>query len=228
MLKRKINKTDYESLHDELKKEYKAEGDSFILDFDGDDTSELVRAKDREKQLKKEALSKYEALKAEYEEFKASSSATNSDLKTLQKSWDEKLAKKDSEIAGYKNTYANMVIENTASQLASEISTAPKLLMPHIKSRFNVDFDESGSPVTTILDASGKPSALTLDELKTEIVANKDFSAIIVSNKSSGGTVRNQNTNRRSVQPDQNQSVDYSKMSAKELAAHIKSSKEEV
>ncbi|WEM33661.1 head scaffolding protein [Pseudomonas phage PSA-KC1] len=98
--------------------------------------------------------------------------------------------------------------------------------MPHIKSRLMADF-EGDTPVTRVLDKDGKPSALTIDELANEFVANKDFSAIITASKASGGAGKpSQNGggapkfNGQSDKP-----ADLSKMNPAELAAHLKEAK---
>jgi len=49
-LKRKIDKKTYDALSDDLKAEYTADGEGYILDIDGDENpDELRRARDREK-----------------------------------------------------------------------------------------------------------------------------------------------------------------------------------
>jgi len=61
------------------------------------------------------------------------------------------------------------------------------LLMPHIKSRLGVE-EKDGQFVTVVHDSEGKPSALTLDELKVDISSNKAFAPVLAGYKASGGS----------------------------------------
>lgn len=223
MLKRKIDKSYFESLPDVIKAEYKADGENYLLDIDDSGIDELKRAKDREKERAKEAEKKAKELETELEQVKATVGSKGTDIATLEKSWNEKHTKaitdKDNEIGKYKNTLKEQLIDSVAMGIASEISKSPKLLIPHIKSRLAVDFD-ADKPATKVLDANGAISALTIDELKNELVANKDFSAIIVANRSSGSS---KTTNMPSPGSSGNQQTpNLATMKPAELAAHIK------
>jgi len=44
-----------------------------------------------------------------------------------------------------------------------------------------------GVPVTVVIGQDGKPSALTIDELKSELAANPAFAPIIAASKAAGG-----------------------------------------
>ena len=44
-----------------------------------------------------------------------------------------------------------------------------------------------GVPVTVVLGQDGKPSALTIDDLKSELTANQAFAPIIAASKAAGG-----------------------------------------
>lgn len=68
---------------------------------------------------------------------------------------------------------------------------------------------------------------MTIDELQEEFVANKDFSAIIIGSKASGsGTSKDgQNKSTRNGATEDGKPVPLSGLSPKELAEHVKSSK---
>lgn len=230
-LKKKLTKEEHAKLSDALKAEYIEDGDGFRLDVDGDeDTGALKRAKDREAQLRKDAEKEAKELRERLESIEGDDARKKGDIATLEKSWQSKLEKQreeyEAKISKLTSHTTKTLVDNVASQLAHKISNAPAIIMPHIKSRLIADF-EGDTPVTRVLDKDGKPSALTIDELANEFVANKDFSAIITASKASGGAGKpSQNGggapkfNGQSDKP-----ADLSKMNPAELAAHLKEAK---
>lgn len=227
-LKKKLTKEEHAKLSDALKAEYIEDGDGFRLDVDGDeDTGALKRAKDREAQLRKDAEKEAKELRERLESIEGDDARKKGDIATLEKSWQSKLEKQreeyEAKVSKLTSHTTKTLVDNVASQLAHKISNAPAIIMPHIKSRLIADF-EGDTPVTRVLDKDGKPSALTIDELANEFVANKDFSAIITASKASGGAGKpSQNGggapkfNGQSDKP-----ADLSKMNPAELAAHLK------
>ncbi|AIW01674.1 hypothetical protein vB_Pae_PS9N_00023 [Pseudomonas phage vB_Pae_PS9N] len=230
-LKKKLTKEEHAKLSDALKAEYIEDGDGFRLDVDGDeDTGALKRAKDREAQLRKDAEKEAKELRERLESIEGDDARKKGDIATLEKSWQSKLEKQreeyEAKVSKLTSHTTKTLVDNVASQLAHKISNAPAIIMPHIKSRLIADF-EGDAPVTRVLDKDGKPSALTIDELANEFVANKDFSAIITASKASGGAGKpSQNGggapkfNGQSDKP-----ADLSKMNPAELAAHLKEAK---
>lgn len=231
-LKRKITKAQHEKLSEDLKKEYKEDGDDFVLDVDGiEDTGELKRAKDREKQLRQEAEEKLREATEKLEGLESTDARKKGDIATLEKSWQKKLDDQKAELGG-KLTKAQAhiqktLVDNVAKDIAHKISNAPALLLPHIRARIVADLD-GDEPVTRILDANGKPSAATVEDLQKEFVANKDFSAIIVASKASGGAGNPSNKFGGGAPANSgtsNQPADLSKMNPQQMADHIKAQK---
>lgn len=230
-LKKKLTKEEHAKLSDALKAEYIEDGDGFRLDVDGDeDTGALKRAKDREAQLRKDAEKEAKELRERLESIEGDDARKKGDIATLEKSWQSKLEKQreeyEAKVSKLTSHTTKTLVDNVASQLAHKISNAPAIIMPHIKSRLIADF-EGDTPVTRVLDKDGKPSALTIDELANEFVANKDFSAIITASKASGGAGKPSQSgggapkfNGQSDKP-----ADLSKMDPAELAAHLKEAK---
>lgn len=230
-LKKKLTKEEYAKLSDALKAEYIEDGDGFRLDVDGEeDTGALKRAKDREAQLRREAEKAKKELEDRLAEIEGDDARKKGDIATLEKSWQKKL---DDQKAEYEGKVAKLtghttksLVDNVALSIASKISNAPNVILPHIRARLQADF-EGDEPKTRVLDKDGKPSAMTVDELSAEFVANKDFSAIITASKASGGAGKpSQNgggapkINGQSDKP-----ADLSKMNPQELAAHLKEAK---
>lgn len=190
-MKRTITKEAFAALSDDMKKEYKASGDVYVLDLeDYEDPGELRRARDREKQTAATLKQELDTLKQEIEDAKNSGHAKKGDIAALEESWKAKNLQLEQKLNGKIQSREGFIRkslrDNVAYKIATEISTAPNLLLPHILARLDVDLD-GDEPATRVLGTDGKPSALTVAELKAEFVANKEFSSIITASKASGG-----------------------------------------
>jgi len=228
-LKKKLTKAEYDKLSEHFKSEYVEDGDGFRLDIDGDeDTGALKRAKDRESQLRKEAETKLREAQEQLDALGNDDARKKGDIQTLEKSWQSKLDKQKEEYEGRLGKLTThtqkQLVDNVATQLAAKISNAPALLLPHIKARLQADF-EGDAPITRILDKDGKPSAMSLDELQAEFVANKDFSAIITASKASGGAGKPSNNSGGGAPNQSDKPADLASMNPAQLAEHIKASK---
>ena len=200
MLKRKIDKKAFDELDEAIKKLYSEKDGSYVLAIEGDDDAgELKRAKDREVQARKDAEKKAKELQEQLDEATGNDARKRGDIETLEKSWKEKFDKREKELldklSGKETYIRSTLVDNVATQLAAKISTTPNLMLPHIKARLAADFD-GDTPVTRILDKDGKVSALSLEDLEKEFVANKDFSAIIVGSKASGSGTSKETTQK--------------------------------
>jgi hypothetical protein len=176
-LKFVINKSAYEALSDDMKKEYSA-GDKdgeFVLDVldlpKGEDVAPIKRALEKERSTNK-------TLKAERDGFKEQLDAAPN--------VDELKANHEKEVGKLKAFADKSLRESVASDLASKISTAPALLKPIILGRLAVDMD-GDEPVTKVLGPDGKVSDMTIDKLREELVANKDYGTIMIGSKAKGG-----------------------------------------
>lgn len=231
-LKKKITKTEYEKLATHFQGEYKADGDNFVLDIDGEeDIGALKRAKDREVQRAKDLEDENKKLKAEKDEAdrKAAEGADadlrkKGDIANLEKSWETKFNKQKEENAKLlerrDNFLRQQLVDNVAIALAGEISTAPKVMLPHIRARLTADL-EGEKPVTKILDPDGKINpAATIEDLKKELIANPDFATIMIGSRATGGGANDKRTVRSSsaTTGDDNKPVDLTKLSPKDLA----------
>lgn len=228
-LKKKLTKEEYAKLSDHIKAEYIEDGDGFRLDIDGDeDTGALKRAKDREAQLRREAEQKLREAQEQLDALGNDDARKKGDIQTLEKSWQKKLEDQKTEYEGKLGKLTShtktQLVDNVAQQIASKISNAPALLLPHIKARLAADF-EGDAPITRILDKDGKPSAMTVEELSAEFVANKDFSAIITASKASGGAGKSSNSNGGGAASNSDKPADLASMNPAQLAEHIKASK---
>ena len=146
---------------------------------------ELLTETKAAKQAKREAEEK---ARQEAEEL----ARKGGDVEALEKSWQAKLAKRESELASQveamQDSITRMTVDNVAVRIANEIAVpgSADILIPHIKSRLAAE-QRDGQFVTVIRDSEGKPSAATLEDLKSEFTSNAAFAPVIVGSKASGG-----------------------------------------
>lgn len=194
-LKSKLTKTEFDALPDALKEHYKESGGNYVLD--SDDANELRAAKDREteaRKLEKERADRLQAEKDEADarerEAKEAKAKKDKDFDALENSYKEKqataVAVEQAKTAKREEQLRDLLVENKALELANEISTSPKLILPHIRARLRAELD-GDKPQTRVLDDKGEVSAKTLVDLKQEFVDNAEFKAIIKASNASGG-----------------------------------------
>ena len=113
------------------------------------------------------------------------------DVGALEKSWQEKFAKREAELNdAIQATYGqlrNVTVNATANSIAAVLAVqgSASVLLPHIERRLSLE-TRDGKPVLVVLDKDGKPSAATVDELKQEISNNPAFAPLIVGSMASG------------------------------------------
>lgn len=204
-LKRKIDKATYDTLSDDLKAEYKQDGDNYVLDVEDSGFDALKEEKRREKEradalqarLDKDAADKAAAEeKARKEAEKAAKAA--GDVEALEKSWKEKYdrdlqAEKDKTKASTAALEA-VFVNKVARDMAEKISTVPDLLIDQIKKRLTVETTDE-TPITRVLDAAGQPSAANLADLEKEFLDNPAYKAIIKASDANGGGAGGGNAN---------------------------------
>lgn len=192
-----------EDLDEALRSHYKAGSDGkFYLETDKGDVGALVRAKEHEKTLRTTAEANLatvtEQLTAATEGKTAAETARDEalrkktgDVTALEASWQSKVDAEKQRADGLETSLTGeinrLLVSDTAQKIAAEISTVPDLIAPIIEKRLAAEKGAEGKFHTRILDAEGKPSASSLDDLKQELLANEKYAAIMVSGKGSGG-----------------------------------------
>jgi hypothetical protein len=191
-MKRKISKDEFAALPEALKQYYKQEGDSYVLQLEGDeDAGALRRAKDREVEARKAAEKKAQELQDQINSLTDGNARKAGDIATLEKSWKEKheqlKTEFESKLSAKDKYIKDSLLKGTTAQLAAALAGENSiLLVPHIKERLTVDFSGE-APVLRVLDKDGNASALSLEDLKKEFVENKQFASIIIGSKATGG-----------------------------------------
>lgn len=210
-LKRKLDKAGYDALVKELQAEYKVDPKDpnvFTLDAEPDeDTGALKRAKAAEKSRADKLAEDKAALQAEYDAKLAELDGTSKDFKELKdKTKGMTKLEKDladlqaRDIARTEKLQAKETLRvrgENAQSLAEKLVGKEKaaLMLPHIKERLGVAFDDEGEPTLQIFDKAGKVSTTTLADLEKEFRQDKTFSGIVVASKASGGGAPSQQGN---------------------------------
>lgn len=191
--------TTLDGLSEELKKEYTEKDGKFYLTVEGIDehpsVGALKRAKDHEKNLRQAAETAQRAAEDKVTEVEGqleglrTGAIPKADVDALKKSYEDKVkdnqTKFDEKYDKQQALIEKHMLDGQALALATEISTVPSLLTPHIRSRLKLE-EVDGELTVSILDIAGKPSAATLDDLKKEMLQNKSFAPILIGSKASG------------------------------------------
>lgn len=201
-LKLNITADEHAALDEAIKALYEADGDNFKLAVDGiEDTGALRRAKEREAQAAKEAKERAEALQTQLDEITAkladedrNSHRKNKDLDALEKSWKEEADKRVKVEAQKREArerqLTEILVDSRAEAIASELFTVPEIGKDYIRKFLRAELDGE-SPITRVLDASGQPTAKTIDDFKKELLATESLKGILVASKASGGGAGN-------------------------------------
>lgn len=229
-MKRKLTKAEYDKLSDEAKANYKAVGSGYELDLEDDDTPDLIDKLKIETANRRKADKERKELQDRLDAIEEDKNKGKGDVAALEASWQKKLDKieadKKAEADKHRTFVRNVLVDKVAADIAGTLSKTPKVLLPHVRQRLDVDFD-GDEPKTVVLDGNGKRSAFTVDELTKEFRDNKDFAGIIVASQASGGSATRSGPTSggggASLVGSGNiqQPVSLSKLSAKDLAATI-------
>ena len=159
--------------------------------IDPKEYEELKSEVERLRQHSQQLLGEKKQQQEEARKAAEAAARKSGDLEALEKSWQQKLADREAELKAElekaSSWVADLTVGQAATQIASEIAItgSAKALLPHIRARLGTDIRD-GRPVTVVLDEDGKPSALTLDELKDQFRNDAAFAPLIVGSKASG------------------------------------------
>jgi hypothetical protein len=194
-----------EAVDEVFRELYKEADGKFVLDTDTlklkvSDTSALKRAKDHEKTARQQAEAQAAALRKQLEDIEEErrkagddNHRKKGDVEALDKSWNEKYTKALSEKESQLEALNNMVVQLTADAAAREMANELAIdggsaaLYNLIRGRFGMEIKD-GKPCAVALGSDGKPSALTLEELKAEIRSDKTLAALLAGSKATGGS----------------------------------------
>lgn len=189
----KLEADTLDAIDEPLRSLYEEKNGKYRLKVEGVEDTEGLKKKNSElmdelKGFKRSQKEKEEQAAREREELLAKSG----DVEALRKSYDEKMTKITTDYStreqNYQQQLQKLTVGQTATTLAAELAipgSAP-VLLPHIQARLSMEIRD-GVPVTVVIGQDGKPSALTIDDLKSELSANPAFAPIIAASKAAGG-----------------------------------------
>lgn len=177
----------------------KQDDGNYRLDADIPDSSglkakaeELLGETKRERELRKAAEDRLAALEAERQQALEDNARAKGDVDSLTKSHEERIAKineqSGSEISALRKQIYELTVGQTASSISNELAIKGSAIaiLPHVQSRLSLDTDNEGNQKLWVLDANGKKTDMTIEELKQEFRANEAFKPLIAANGASG------------------------------------------
>lgn len=192
-MKRKITQAEFDALPDAIKALYKAHASGgFLVDLEGDDddVAALRATNEREVAKRTAAEARVGTLETELSTLRTSVAKGDGNLTALETSWREKLTRAEADgktaLEAARKQITRILVDERALALAADISTVPALMARNLKDRLSVDF-EGDVPTLRVLDTSGKPTALSVDDLVKEFTGSKEYAPIIIASKASGG-----------------------------------------
>lgn len=189
MLKKKLSQESFDGLSEALKGFYSKRGDNYFLELEDDDSTALLNAKEHEKARRKEAETKLQEAERRLSELADVDHRKRGDVEALELSWKGKLEAVENEykgrLEGMMNSQRKTLLDSTSSSIAERIAKVPSLMKKALSERLTVEFGENG-PQLRVLDSEGKPSAMSVQDLEKEFLANKEFAPILIASKASG------------------------------------------
>ena len=196
MLKFEIDAID--DLDDAVKALYEPAGEKYRLKVDGvpagikpEDFDALKSSVERLEAKNRELLEEKKRAKQEAEQAALDAAKKGGDVEALEKSWQQKVQAIEQDLAAKIAQYERMVSDMTsgaeAIRAASELalSGSADVLLPHIQRRLSTEVKD-GKAIVRVLDADGRPSAMSIADLKKEIAANPAFAPILVGARANG------------------------------------------
>lgn len=189
-LKYEVEKLD--DIDEPLRALYKEEGGKFRLTVDGipkNDSGELSERLRKLEENNRALLTEKKNAKEAAEKAALDAAKKGGDIEALEKSWAEKLnstvSAKDQELQSLNSIINSLTVQATATTLAADVfGKHADVMMPHIINRLSVEITD-GKPTIRVMDQAGKPSALSVDDLKKELSGR--FADFAVGAKSTGG-----------------------------------------
>ena len=155
-------------------------------------TDELLGETKRERELRKAAEDRLAALEAERQQALEDNARAKGDVEAIEKSYQEKMAKLDTDYGGQVSTLQKQIYDLTVGQAANNLANELSIkgsaiaLLPHIQNRLSLEQLEDGQQKIRVLDANGNKTGMTLEDLKQEFRANEAFKPLIAANGASG------------------------------------------
>lgn len=192
--KLKIDQAAYDALSDDHKALYKkADGaEHYSLDLEPGEVPDV----DGLRRKNSELLEEKKTEQRKREEAERERAKKDGDVAALETSWqtrlDNEMGAERSKVTNLEAQLQTLTVGRAATELAASLAvvtngvSAAPVLLPHIQARLQLETSADGELKVRVLDANGKPSALTLEQLKDEFRANPMFAPMIQAGKAGG------------------------------------------
>lgn len=202
-MKYKLTKTEFEALPEDARKEYTLDGDSAILNIEGDDapTQAKIDALEKKRGIEaehrknaetkvKDAEDRATKLQADLESAGGNKDAIEKLKTEHSKELEAMREERKTQDAKVKSDRDAGLIKDAAVEFATKnFVNAPygaTFIAAEMAKRLSVE-EVNGSPVVRVVNADGTPSTAALGDLQKEFLDNKEFSPIILGKAGSGG-----------------------------------------
>lgn len=220
-LKTKITKEDHATLPEAVQALYVEKEGAFVLDLEADDSFSNIK---KEKKALQDQLAE---IKAQFETEKELKLKKDGDIKALEESYKLKFEESKKQYDGLmqsdRSFIGSLIRESRAKDLAAKLfGENATIALPHVLNRLEhevLTVDGKNEHNLRVLDKSGKPSALTLEDLEKEIVADSNFKSILKATNASGGAgaPNNSGAGKHTAAGSGKDAPDLSKMKPSEL-----------
>ena len=176
-------------------------------------TDELLGETKRERELRKAAEDRANALEAAQKEAANESARAKGDVEAIEKSYLEQIQKLNEDSTGKVSTLQKQIYDLTVGQAANNLANELSIkgsaiaLLPHIQNRLSLEQLEDGQQKIRVLDANGNKTGMTLEDLKQEFRANEAFKPLIAANGASGSGANGANGGAGNKQDPQSMSA---------------------
>jgi dsDNA-specific endonuclease/ATPase MutS2 len=187
---------DLEGIDESVQSLYEKAEDGYQLKVEGmpevEDVSGLKSALEKEREKRRQAILEREEAAEKARQVAEEKARKSGDLEALEKSWEQKYNKLQQDLETEKKDLLGVLENNTIHATAMELATSnavqgsAKVLLPAFEGRIGMEFRE-GKAVPVVLDAEGKPSAMSVDELVEEVRNDPAYAPVIVASKATGG-----------------------------------------
>ena len=194
MLKFKVDNLD--GLDEETKKLYKAEGNVFVLDIEGNESGDVAGLKLKvetlltEQKAEKRKTEEADTARIKAEEEAATEKARKTgDIDALEASYKGKIATLDTQLSDERGLRAGDILKRAALQVASKLADGDNqdLLSGFIEKRLRVEEGE-----IKVTDLAGNLTISTLEQLAEEFRSDAKYSALVTGSKGDGGGAKDE------------------------------------